>query len=212
VSSIFAPGESTEEKSAAVIRSRRNLLLATVALFLAEVYGITVQSGQLFGLSVRFIDQIDVAGPLWLVAFYFLLRFAQSLQSFVELGVEKNFRQRFLGVETLRAGRKKAERTLDGANHFDRGAPYERYEFPPTGSVETKDKGIEVRLSVNGIGPGQRMGSTGAVILVTHRELLIPKVRAWVYVMFATPIGTDLFLPPALLIAVLGMKVAGAFC
>jgi hypothetical protein len=183
-------------------RERRNLLITSFILFFYHASGIRIDKINALGNEVTITDAYWVPVALWVLWFYFGLRYYQYFREIPDKGFATAYRQRFDQLTKTHA-EKKFRRDFNRETEF----PEEelkaldcRLSFDHRRIGVSFDSGDSMRLAVVAAvclqGP-MHLESRNLTKLVElcRRDLLIARFRSWIPVAVSTRLLTEYVLP-----------------
>jgi len=188
-----------EEIKQGFIRQRRNLILISLILLFVEVAEVSFNKINLLGNELTISNPDVVTYSLWVAFIYWLIRYYQYFNDMPEKGIHSAVISRMNKLVPLVAVEKyKKDADLSAIFPDIDGAPEITLR---EAVVRTRtNKYWELGVSIDAaIGDGDnKHGHTNigiGVQLVNEQELRVPRIKAWLSVIFTTRLFSEYFLP-----------------
>lgn len=177
------------------VRQRGSLIAASAILFFYESSGIRVDQITILGNTFPVANPTWVAAAVWLLWLYFLIRYYQYFRDLPKREFSEAWDGRFWHLlKTVTRRRFVREYLLEGEV---KGTPKFTLDEVVPVAEGPGDWGFEVKGSVeyNTGNVFRRRTIDGEALLVPRRIMLLTRVRAWLYVITHTRVGTEYLLP-----------------
>ncbi len=177
------------------VRQRGSLIAASAILFFYETSGIRVEQITILGNTFPVANPASVAVAVWLLWLYFLVRYYQYFRDLPKREFSEAWEGRFWHLlKTVTRRRFVREYRLEGEVKgtpkftLDEVVPVAQgpgdWRFVVKGSVQYNTGNVFRRTTID-----------GEALRVPRHIILFTRVRAWLYVITHTRLGTEYLLP-----------------
>lgn len=177
-------------------KQRRNLLASALLVAFLNIAGGSIKKLNLLGNEIEFSNPAAIPFALGVALSYFLVRFLQYANEIED----KGFKERFLARVEYYLGPYLMKR------EFKKEHSHLRQCYPKLGAIEIDSFVMFSPAMPLNTAAISFVGKDGGVVVdenelhVSNRELIVPFVRAGIYITFCTRLVTDYVLP--LLVAI----------
>lgn len=175
-----------QEHRDAYIRQRRNLFIISLVLLFVETSNLTLPKLNVFGNELLIKDPIAVNYALWWAWFYWLVRYLQYLGHVRGLSELWDVYSGRLDSWVRELVRRRAILKCQSP---------ESYYFK---DITSKSFGLWCVLHGENIpveGPPRSHREEDRTTILNFGDLLLPRIRAWIFVIFGTRSATEYVLP-----------------
>jgi hypothetical protein len=179
--------QRTKEIWEGFVRQRRNLIIISLVLLFAETSELSISKLNVFGNELLISNPMTVNYALWAAWFYWLVRYYQYfLHAHGRYEIKEAYSNRLEGNVRELVRKRALPQCQNVENYFFR--EIERKSLRGWSIAH----GERIRTVVDGRADYKEINRTDTL---AFRNLLLPRLRSWFYVVFQTRHATEYILP-----------------